>query len=170
MSRTTLEPTDTKWSYQFNTLRREKLFRNPPEDRSAYPLLADAIRPHIDSFNAVFEKDGLISHALKDIGTKEFLDGDERSGPDGKNKLSVRILDIFVEKSTLPTNNKHSTKNREILPAECRERHSTYRGKMSAKLEYRVNGGDPHVFMRDLGQIPIMMMVSYQRQRLSIRY
>lgn len=161
MSRVALTETDTKWSHEFNTLRRENLFRNPPKDRSAYPLLADAVRPHIDSFNAIFEKGGLISEAIKDIGTKTFLDGDERSGPAGKNRLSVRILDIFVEKSMIPANNKHSTRNREILPAECRERHCTYRGRMSAKLEYRVNDGEPHEFVRDLGQIPLMMMVCH---------
>ena len=151
--------TNTKWSSEFDTLRREDLFRNPPKDHSAYPALKSAIEPHINSFNAVFEKDGLLAQSLKDIGTKTFLDGDDRTGPAGKNKLSIKIKEVFVEKSQLPASNKHSTRNREIYPAECRERHVTYRGKMSVRLEYRVNGGDPVEFIRDLGSMPLMLKV-----------
>lgn len=151
--------TNTKWSSDFDTLRREELFRNPPKDHSAYPALQAAIEPHINSFNAVFEKDGLLAQSLKDIGAKTYLDGDERLGPAGKNKLTVRIKEVFVEKAMLPASNKFSTRNREIMPAECRERHVTYRGKMSARLEYRINGGDPVEFIRELGQIPLMLRV-----------
>jgi len=151
--------TNTKWSHEFDTLRREELFRNPPQDHSAYPALQAAIEPHINSFNAVFEKDGLLAQSLKDIGSKTYLDGDERLGPAGKNKLTVRIKEVFVEKAMLPASNKYSTRNREIMPAECRERHVTYRGKMSARLEYRINGGDPVEFIRELGQIPLMLRV-----------
>ena len=151
--------TDTTWSHEFDTLRRENLFRNPPKDHTAYPALKAAIAPHIESFNALLEKDGLIAQGLLDIGTKTYLDGDERAGPVGKNKLTIKIKDVFVEKSVLPASNKFSTKNREILPSECRERHVTYRGKISARLEFRVNNGDPKEFVRDLGQLPLMLMV-----------
>jgi len=151
--------TNTKWTADFDTLRRENLFRNPPTDHSAYPALQAAIEPHINSFNALFEKDGLVAQGLRDIGAKTYLDGDERTGPAGKNKLTVRVKEIFVEKAQLPASNKYSTRNREILPAECRERHVTYRGKMSARLEYRINGGDPVEFIRELGQIPLMLKV-----------
>jgi DNA-directed RNA polymerase I subunit RPA2 len=151
--------TKTTWTHEFDTVRRENLFRNPPKDHSAYPALQAAIAPHIESINALFEKDGLIAQGLLDIGTKTFLDGDDRDGPAGKNRLEVRIKEVFVEKSVLPASNKFSTRNREILPAECRERHVTYRGKMSAKLEYRINGGDPKEVIRDIGQIPLMLMV-----------
>jgi DNA-directed RNA polymerase I subunit RPA2 len=151
--------TDTNWSHEFETLRRENLFRNPPKDHTAYPALVAAVLPHIDSFNALLEKDGLIAQALRDIGTKTYLDGDERAPPAVKNKLSISIKEVFLEKSQLPASNKFSTKNREILPAECRERHVSYRGKMSARLEYRINNGDPKEFIRELGQLPIMLKV-----------
>ena len=59
----------------------------------------------------------------------------------------------------LPASNKFSTRNREILPAECRERHVTYRGKLSARLEYRINNGDSKEVIRELGQLPIMLLV-----------
>jgi len=154
----TRESTNTKWSHEFDTLRRENLFKNPPKDHSAYPLLEQAIAPHIESFNALFEPDGLIAKGILDIGTKYYLDGDERTGPAGKNVLSVKIKDVRVEKAVLPPSNKFS-KNREIYPAECRERHVTYRGKMMATLQFRINGGDPFDFVRDLGQIPLMLKV-----------
>jgi DNA-directed RNA polymerase I subunit RPA2 len=151
--------TNTVWSHEFDTLRRENLFRNPPKDHTAYPALQQAVRPHIDSFNALFEKDGLIAQGLRDIGTKTFLDGDERAPPAGKNRMSMKIKEVFLEKAQLPASNKFSTRNREILPAECRERHVTYRGKMSARLEFRINNGDPKEFVREIGQLPIMLMV-----------
>jgi DNA-directed RNA polymerase I subunit RPA2 len=151
--------TNTKWTHEFDTIRRESLFRNPPKDHTAYPALQAAIAPHIESFNALFEKNGLIAQALLDIGTKTFLDGDERAGPAGKNRLDIRIKDVFLEKSMLPASNKFSTRNREILPAECRERHVTYRGKLSARLEYRINNGDSKEVIRELGQLPLMLLV-----------
>ena len=154
--------TDTKWDHEFHTIRREKLFRDPPKDHSAYPALQAAIAPHIESFNALLEKDGLIAQGIKDIGWKTFLDGDDRAPPLGKNKLQIRVKEVFVEKSMLPASNKFSTKNREIFPAECRERHVTYRGKMSARLEYRINNGDVKEFVRDIGQMPLMLKVIHK--------
>jgi DNA-directed RNA polymerase I subunit RPA2 len=157
MAPSTVARTNTVWTHEFDTLRRENLFRNPPTDRSAYPALLQAVSPHIESFNAVFEENGLMSHGLKDIGTKVFLDGELGNVPGSKNKLSIRVKEVYLDKSQLPASNKFSTRNREILPAECRERHVTYRGKLSAKLEYRINNEDPKEFTRELGQLPIML-------------
>lgn len=153
--------TDQDWDHQFHTLRRENLFRNPPKDRTAYPALQAAVDPHIESFNAVFRNDGkpgLLTHGLADIGTKVFLDGDPRTGPEGKNRLSIRFKDVYLGKPQVPPSNK-AARNREILPAECRERHATYRGKLTAVLEYRINGGDPVEFSRELGNVPVMLKV-----------
>ncbi|KAI9835280.1 MAG: DNA-directed RNA polymerase I subunit RPA2 [Sarea resinae] len=155
--------TNTKWTAEFDTVRREKLFRNPPKDHTAYPALVEALRPHIDSFNALFDKNGLVEQGLKDIGTKVFLDGANQDSPaDGgsRNSLSVRIREVYLEKAVLPPTNKFSTKNRDIYPAECRERHATYRGKLRARVEYRVNDGDWKTTIRELGQVPIMLMTN----------
>ncbi|RDL36946.1 DNA-directed RNA polymerase subunit beta [Venustampulla echinocandica] len=149
--------TNTKWSHEFDTLRRENLFRNPPRDHTPYPALKAAIAPHIESFNAVFEDNGLITQALRDIGPKTFLDGDARSPPAGKNQLTVRIREVRVLTSELPDSNKFS-KVRKVLPAECRERHSTYRGKIRVRFEASVNGGPPREITRDMGQLPMMVM------------
>jgi DNA-directed RNA polymerase I subunit RPA2 len=152
-------PTSTAWSHEFDTVRREKLFRNPPQDHTAYPALQEAIAPHVNSFNALFEEGGLVAKALEDIGTVTFLDGDWQADPAGKNKLEIKVKQVYLQKSMLPDNNKFSTRNREILPSECRERHVTYRGKLSARYEYRINNGDPKEFIRELGKLPLMVMV-----------
>lgn len=155
--------TDTNWSTQYDTVRRHKLFQNPPTDHTAYPALAASIEPHIHSFNAIFEKNGIVDRGLKDIGTKVFLDGDPYQKPEDRqaprNRLSVRISDVFLEPAALPASNKFAVKNRNILPSECRERHSTYRGKLRARLEWRVNNGEWHESLRELGQVPIMLRV-----------
>lgn len=155
--------TNTEWDHGFNTLRRQDLFRNPPKDRSAYPALQLAVNPHIESFNGIFRDDGkpgLLAHGIADIGTKTFLDGDDRTGPEGKNTLSIRVKDVTLQKPQVPPSNKLA-RNREIFPAECRERHVSYRGRLSATFEYSINGGDPVEFVRELGQMPIMIKVLF---------
>lgn len=150
------------WTTDFNTQRRQQLFRSPPKDKTAYPTLAAAVDPHIDSFNAIFTAGGQLEQGIKDIGTKVFLDGDPYAHPEDaghRNRLSVRIQDVFLDRSVLPPSNKVALKNRNILPAECRERHATYRGKLRARLEYRVNNGDWQEEVCDLGTIPIMLRV-----------
>lgn len=152
--------TSQSWSHEFDTVRREDLFRNPPTDRTAYPLLKNAVAPHVESFNAVFDDNGLLAHGLRDIGTKVFLDGDDREEPSKKNRLQVRIKNTFLETAKLPDTNKFtSIHNRKIMPAECRERHATYRGKFSATIEYSINDEAPKEFVQYLGQVPIMLMV-----------
>ncbi|KAL8664587.1 MAG: hypothetical protein Q9168_007877, partial [Polycauliona sp. 1 TL-2023] len=161
--------TATQWSAEFDTSRREKLFRNPPRDHTAYPALVHATQPHVDSFNALLGSNQLLAAAVRDIGTKSFLhrtpqnnaaadrDGESSEQSQSRHKLSLRIRDVFVEKATLPPANKYSTKNRNIYPAECRERHATYRGRLRIRLEYRLDAGEWQESIRDMGQVPLML-------------
>lgn len=154
--------TSTQWSTDFDTARRQRLFRNPPKDRTAYPTLAAAVDPHVHSFNRIFAHGGQLEEAIKDIGTKVFLDGDPSAQPEDagqRNRLHVRIQKLFFDKSVLPAANKFAVNNRNVLPAECRERHVSYRGKLSARIEYKVNNGDWQEVVRDLGYVPIMLKV-----------
>ncbi|MCJ1426764.1 DNA-directed RNA polymerase I subunit RPA2 [Sticta canariensis] len=154
-------PTQTEWTAEFDTLRRENLFRNPPKDHTAYPALVDAIRPHLDSFNALFEGNKILPAALKDIGSKIFLDGAQSLGNGEaqrrRNRFYVRIRELFLEKPVLPPTNKFSTRNREIFPAECRERNATYKGKLRVRVEYKVNNHEWQNTVRALGHLPIML-------------
>ncbi|KAK5119227.1 DNA-directed RNA polymerase I subunit RPA2 [Meristemomyces frigidus] len=154
-------PADRKWTTEFDTQRRHKLFRDPPSKTTAYPSLAEATKPHVDSFNAVFAPNGQIHHALKDIGTKTFLDGNPADlsddAPRSRNRLQVRVREVFLDKSLLPPANKLEATKREILPVECRERHVTYKGRFRGRLEYRVNNGEWKETVRELGYLPIML-------------
>ncbi|KAL2885387.1 DNA-directed RNA polymerase I subunit RPA2 [Ceratocystis lukuohia] len=147
--------TNTEWDHQYNTLRRENLFRHPPTDHSAYPLLQQAVNPHIEAFDAIFRSStgrSLVDHAIADIGHKVFADNAEGS----RNQLTVRIKSVDMQKCFLPPSNTFA-KNREIYPSECRERHATYRGRLTAVFEYQINNGEPREFQRDLGLVPIMV-------------
>ena len=65
-----IEQSAQPWTTNYDTVRRQRLFQNPPADKTAYPTLIEAIRPHIDSFNTIFETDGLIERGLQEIGHK----------------------------------------------------------------------------------------------------
>ncbi|KAF4554591.1 DNA-directed RNA polymerase I subunit RPA2-like protein [Elsinoe fawcettii] len=150
------------WTSEFDTIKRQKLFKKPPTDKTAYPSLAQAIRPHVDSFNNIFADNGQVEQALKDIGTKTFFDGNPQQSrlvdedAPRRNKFEVKVDKVFLAKSVVPTSNKQSGV-REILPVECRERHVTYRGRLSGRFLYRINGGPWKESLRDFGQLPIML-------------
>ncbi|KAJ4541308.1 DNA-directed RNA polymerase I subunit RPA2 [Exophiala dermatitidis] len=157
MSSTTTK-TSTKWSVEYDTVRRHKLFRNTPKDRSAFPALQAAVKPHIESFNALWDEK-LLDAGLKDIGIYTIVDGDLRnpSKTIHRNKLDLRVTEVMLDKAVLPPSNKFSIQDRNIYPAECRERHATYRGKLRLRLQYRINNGDWKESVRDVGQMPIML-------------
>ncbi|KAK9466697.1 hypothetical protein V1512DRAFT_239075 [Lipomyces arxii] len=137
----------------FNTLERERYFQNPPTDKSAFPMLADAVAPHIGSFNAL-TSGGLLDLAVKDIGQKSVFDSND---PDRHgNKLSYRVDEVRILKPAVSNKDK-TTIARRVYPAECRERHSTYRGRMSIKFTYSVNGGPEQSENREVGLVPIML-------------
>lgn len=150
--------TNTQWSVSFDTVRRQRLFQDTPKDHTAFPSLQAAVKPHVESFNALFDEK-LIDAALKDIGVHTVVDGDPRdlNKTTPRNKLDLRVTEVFVEKPQLPPTNKFSIKNREIYPAESRERHATYRGKIRARFQYRLNNGDWKESIREFGQMPIML-------------
>ncbi|RVD88701.1 uncharacterized protein DFL_002877 [Arthrobotrys flagrans] len=142
----------------FDTIAREKRFRNPPADKSAFPALKEAVRPHVDSWNAVFREGGCLHQAIADIGERtvfDRLDGNAETGYG--NKLTVRIANYYLGKSMLSSRDKTAMK-REIYPAECRERHSSYRGQLQLELQYKVNNGDWQKEYRDCGLLPLMVM------------
>ncbi|KAK6539609.1 DNA-directed RNA polymerase I subunit RPA2 [Orbilia ellipsospora] len=142
----------------FDTINREKRFRNPPADKTAFPALQEAIRPHVDSWNAVFREGGCLHQAIQEIGEKtvfDRLDGNAETGYG--NKLTVRIANYYLGKSMLSSRDKTAMK-REIYPAECRERHSSYRGQLQLELHYKVNNGEWQKEYRDCGLLPLMVM------------
>lgn len=143
-------------SAQLRTLEREERFRNPPKDTSAFPLLVEAVAPHIGSFNALTDgpEGGLLNLAVKDIGTKTIFDSGD-SDTLG-NKLKIKVETVQLAKPAVPPSDKVSLVRR-TYPSECRERLSTYRSKLMLKLTWTVNDGDEVSEIRDCGQVPIMV-------------
>lgn len=80
----------------FETLKREQLFRQPPQNGASVPILNDFVTPHVESFNALFDDSGLplgdgdgrglLSLALKDIGERVVFNGTGISGEEGGEK------------------------------------------------------------------------------------
>jgi DNA-directed RNA polymerase I subunit RPA2 len=86
----------------FNTLEREKTFRNPPREGSAYSILNEFVAPHLESFNALFDDSGLplgdgdgrglISLAIKDIGERVVFDGNGHGSDPRGNRIRGAFL------------------------------------------------------------------------------
>ncbi|EGV64922.1 DNA-directed RNA polymerase I subunit rpa2 [Yamadazyma tenuis] len=144
---------------KFRTLEREQRFQNPPKDKSAYPMLYEAIEPHIGSFNALTEgaHGGLLNLAVKDIGAKTIFDSTstDRLG----NKLMIKVDSVEIGKPSIPTNDKLSL-NSNTLPYECRERMISYRSKLRLKVTWSVNDGEEMSEIRDCGLLPVMLRSS----------
>ena len=72
----------------FRTLEREERFRHPSErsDGSSFPDAHRLIRPHLDSFDALFEG-----------ATNESEAASSRSGEDGSNGQGVGLLQLLVD-------------------------------------------------------------------------
>ena len=63
----------------FNTLERERIFKNPSDKSFQTPALQEMVAPHIEAFNALTEfgygsKTGLLDLAIQDIGPKSVFD------------------------------------------------------------------------------------------------
>lgn len=156
-----IKPPTTNRTAHFLTLERETRFANPPKDKSAYPLLQEAVQPHIGSFNALTEgpDGGLLNQGVRDIGAKVIFDGKSSSENPHYlgNKLSLSVEQVSVTK---PTSNDgvSSAVERKVYPTESRERLTSYRGKLLLKLKWSVNDGDETFSeVRDCGGLPIML-------------
>ncbi|KDQ21118.1 hypothetical protein BOTBODRAFT_152148 [Botryobasidium botryosum FD-172 SS1] len=156
--------------HSFETLAREKKFRNPSKTGPTVPILNELVAPHIESFNALFDDSGLpngdgdgrglLSLGIKDIGSKVVFDRPGTIGEPGSswgNKLEFRIESVAVGRPMVPERDKMA-KERKVFPAEARERLTSYRGRMSIKLTWRLNDNEPaHAETRECGLLPIMV-------------
>lgn len=77
---------------KFNTLERERIFKNPSNSAFQTPALHEVVAPHIEAFNALTEfgpgsKTSLLDLAIQDIGPKAVFD---MRGDGLGNKLTCR--------------------------------------------------------------------------------
>ncbi|OLL24928.1 putative DNA-directed RNA polymerase I subunit RPA2 [Neolecta irregularis DAH-3] len=137
----------------FDTLRREQSFRHPPTDVSAFPALHEAISPHIDSFNAMTEE-RLLEKAVEDIGKKCAFD-DPRANNTLLNR-QVWVSEVQISKPMVPAKDRASI-NRKVYPSECRERLTSYRGRLILQLKLQLSDGIEHTEAKDAGPLPILV-------------
>ncbi|KAL7410627.1 DNA-directed RNA polymerase i polypeptide 2 [Mrakia frigida] len=159
--KTPLRPETVSFSSQsFHTLTREAAFLHPPTNKSDIPALDELVAPHIESFNALLEDPvtgkGLLALAVDDIAAKVVFDGKK---PGQGNRLSIRISDVSIGRPLVPDKDK-TAKERRVFPSEARERLTTYKSKMTARIRWSVNEGPEHEETRELGYLPVMVRSS----------
>ncbi|KAH7909455.1 hypothetical protein BJ138DRAFT_1010789 [Hygrophoropsis aurantiaca] len=157
----------------FDTLKREENFRNPSKTGSAYPILNEFVIPHLESFNALFDDSGLpkgdgdgrglLSLGIKDIGERVVFDGNGQIGTESGqsgwgNRMSIWIEEVSISAPRVQDKDTWSTERR-VYPAEARERLTSYRGRMQAKICWKINNKEhpDQCVMRDCGLVPIMV-------------
>ncbi|KZT62758.1 DNA-directed RNA polymerase I polypeptide 2 [Calocera cornea HHB12733] len=146
----------------YDTVNRTKLFQNPPTEGTSVPILQELVAPHIQSFNALFdasgsgETKGLLKLGIEDIGEKVIFEHYEDGQPASGARLSIRIKEVTVGRPMVPDRDRVS-KERRVFPTEARERLTSYRGRMSIKLAWSVDGGIEEEDTRDCGLLPIMV-------------
>ncbi|XP_070167298.1 DNA-directed RNA polymerase I subunit RPA2 [Polyergus mexicanus] len=120
-------------------------FGKPPEKQNS--LLQSLGTPHIGSFNYMLE-DGLFQ-TIKN-STPVYL-----TLPNG-DKVVLWLDDIQIYKPTVPSST-IGVKNDKIYPTECRQRGATYKGKITVRLGWSINGEEQETLEKDLGEVPIML-------------
>ncbi|KAH9833798.1 beta and beta-prime subunits of DNA dependent RNA-polymerase [Rhodofomes roseus] len=155
----------------FDTLARERYFKNPPKDGAAVPILNEFVAPHLESFNSLFDDSGLppgdgdgrglLSLGIKDIGERVVFDGKGQIGSESGqsgwgNRLSMWYEAVTVGRPQVPEKDQQVRDNK-VYPSEARERLTSYRGRMMVKLCWKVNDGPVEVETKDCGLLPVMV-------------
>ncbi|GJJ07336.1 hypothetical protein Clacol_001537 [Clathrus columnatus] len=154
--------------HSFHTKVREKQFSNPSTTGHDIPILNEFVTPHIESFNALFDDSGLphgdgdgrglLSLGIADIGERVIFD-QKNSSKDTTirgNRLSFWIEQLSIGRPMVPDRDKDAVERR-IFPGEARERLSSYRGRMTIKLCWRVGDNPTTSSLRDCGLVPVMV-------------
>ena len=86
--------------HRYETLEREKRFKEPPEKGSSIPLLGELAKPHIESFDALFDDSGLdrgdtdgrglLNLGIKDIGLRTVFSRAAKGEPN-ENSLRTKL-------------------------------------------------------------------------------
>ncbi|KZP13484.1 beta and beta-prime subunits of DNA dependent RNA-polymerase [Athelia psychrophila] len=155
----------------FNTLAREASFRTPTDKGSTIPILNEFVAPHIESFNSLFDDSGLpsgdgdgrglLSLGIKEIGEKVVFDGNGKPGSESGetgwgNRMSIWIDQVTIAKPMVPEKDRQ-VEERRVFPSEARERLTSYRGRMTVKIRWKVNETEGEPVIKDCGLIPIMV-------------
>ncbi|KAI0686786.1 beta and beta-prime subunits of DNA dependent RNA-polymerase [Cytidiella melzeri] len=155
----------------FDTLRRETNFKNPPKDGHVVPILNEFVTPILESFNALFDDSklphgdgdgrGLLSMGVQGIGERVVFDGKGDIGTESGRRGWGNRLTMWYEQVSIArpmvSDKDQTAKVRKVYPTEARERLTSYRGRMTAKICWRINDGPVETEHRDCGLVPIMV-------------
>ncbi|KAI0030520.1 beta and beta-prime subunits of DNA dependent RNA-polymerase [Vararia minispora EC-137] len=152
----------------FKTLQRERIFKRPVDKGSTIPILNSFVAPHVESFNALFDDSGLpsgdtdghglLSLGVKDINEKVVFDGKLSTNNGLGNRMTYWIEQVSIARPMVPERDRQASERR-VFPTEARERLTSYRGRMTVKLCYRLNelGQPTRSITKDCGLVPIMV-------------
>lgn len=76
----------------------------------------------------------------------------------GADVLKFEISYAIIEKPAVPPGTV-MVKTQNIFPAECRQKAATYKGRLSVEVRWFLNGKEQQSFVKDMGEIPIMVKV-----------
>lgn len=90
----------------FDTLTREKNFKQPPKEGHVVPILNEFVTPALESFNALFDDSGLpqgdgdgrglLSLGIADIGERVVFDGKGQMGEEsGQQGWGNRLTSMY---------------------------------------------------------------------------
>ena len=102
---------------------------------------------HVHSFNQ------LISEHLSDVVRDSLPYESAFEGRHEKLKIEFRISSVEVD---YPCSDLHLKRN--LTPRECRLCQTTYSAPMNITFKCEHNDGDPKVFTRSAGKMPIMIL------------
>lgn len=104
-------------------------------------------KAHVESFNYVL-REGL-SRAVADIPPCEF------ALPNG-DRVKLEIRDPYIG-SPMISKNTIGVVTPQVYPAECRNRGTTYRGKLDVTVVWSLNGVHQDTVKKTVGEVPIMV-------------
>lgn len=122
-----------------------KDYGRPPDKQNEY--LQTLGTPHIESFD-YFLTEGL-DQIVKDLRPVEFSVATS-------HKVEISISKAFIIPPSVPYGTV-GVKSNLVWPTECRQRGSTYSGKLIAKFQWKLNGIEQKSIERDVGHVPIMV-------------
>ncbi|KAI8516019.1 DNA-directed RNA polymerase I subunit RPA2, partial [Branchiostoma belcheri] len=136
-----------------------------PEKAQHRPL-QDLVRPHVESFNW-FLREGL-SLAVQAIHgeivkslVSDAFDSERDPMTSLRDVFDTNSLERFLQDASVgvPTVAQGNAFSRtlKVFPAECRERGTTYRAGLQARIAWSVDGVNQGSVERMLGEIPLMV-------------
>mgnify|MGYP005983569229 CR=1 FL=1 len=112
--------------------------------------------PHVTSFNYMINKG--LDQAIANLNPIEFtLNGD---------KIKLSIVDGSLSCPLAPLGTV-GVKTMKIFPSECRQKAATYKGRFLARVHWAINGVPQSPFDKDMGELPIMVKVSFSDFQLN---